>query len=965
MAKTKAMVSPRSNTLFSTKNSVFSKWNGMSKNGNGQISDYQFSREYRWRNGKDENEDAAPPSFGHEAHSWRRTVCYGLFEDEAVSFGALHKESAMLHCSAHYVLSDDQLIEGLVHLTNYLLYFLPKERRSIPGGQQHLIMPIASIARISEQQKNGNCTEIAIIDRWYRPLRFRFVMDKEVQFMPPIAKVLQMARALTFPNRMIDLFAFEYFKDHPAHSKLVRAKSAQKQRARKERKQRAKGKEMAERERVTVPNGDSSGHDDVVVPVAVSAEDEEAASTDVWGWTTYDMEAEYGRMGVFPASASTSSSSLSASSSSPSLQKSGMKRHRHYTSGRMPSDHYGADDGGGGAAGNGLNGGNDVVGGDDGNSLSSGYRSAPRYRFSSVNAGYSICDSYPERLVVPSSITDWELTQCARFRRLGRIPIMSWKAADCNVALFRCSQPKVAMASNRSRADEHLIASIAESNPFTDTLYIMDARPKLNARANRMRGGGFENTNFYKNVILEFLNIENIHIMRKSRKSLSNLIHSHSNLRASRDKEWLQSLGSTEWLCHIRELLRGTVTMIRCLTVKKSSVCCHCSDGWDRTSQLCSLVQLCLDSYYRTMKGFIVLIEKEWLSVGHQFEKRCGHRRDDSVEEDERSPVFEQFIECSWQLMAQFPTAFEFDEQFLICILDHLYSARYGTFLCDKLKERLDYKLPDRTMSLWTHLQNSCRSEHFVNVYYRPTASHLIPKYSLKVLQFWKSWHLRHCPEHIMKPRPMYTDHGALELRHRFTQILRQNERLRKQIEAMRKRQNLQNHKVGMGMNGDFDRDTASSATPQQQRQKQQQKAQSMPMPIGNGNEHHEVDSHSHSDLESTAKSITTNGLPTSTVNPIDTRSEAVPPPTFKCSSSSSTSSPTSNAIEKSAASPLAPSTPSSITITTALLSEPSNGAAAASVTPSEPSPSPSLSVKKSNSALKRPTIVREDSNFD
>jgi len=36
----------------------------------------------------------------------------------------------------------------------------------------------------------------------------------------------------------------------------------------------------------------------------------------------------------------------------------------------------------------------------------------------------------------------------------------------------------------------------------------------------------------------------------------------------------------------------------------------HCSDGWDRTSQLCALAQLMLDPYYRTVSGFRVLVEK-------------------------------------------------------------------------------------------------------------------------------------------------------------------------------------------------------------------------------------------------------------------------------------------------------------------------------------------------------------------
>ena len=57
----------------------------------------------------------------------------------------------------------------------------------------------------------------------------------------------------------------------------------------------------------------------------------------------------------------------------------------------------------------------------------------------------------------------------------------------------------------------------------------------------------------------------------------------------------------------------------------EKNVLVHCSDGCDRTTQLCSLVQIMLDPYFRTFAGFQVLVEKEWISFGHQFQLRAGH----------------------------------------------------------------------------------------------------------------------------------------------------------------------------------------------------------------------------------------------------------------------------------------------------------------------------------------------------
>ena len=90
----------------------------------------------------------------------------------------------------------------------------------------------------------------------------------------------------------------------------------------------------------------------------------------------------------------------------------------------------------------------------------------------------------------------------------------------------------------------------------------------------------------------------------------------------------------------------------------------HCSDGWDRTSQLTATAEILLDGYYRAIDGFVALVQREWLDFGHMFSKRVHQHGDpadynaggDEDEEDEAvefSPIFLQWVETVWQLLVQ------------------------------------------------------------------------------------------------------------------------------------------------------------------------------------------------------------------------------------------------------------------------------------------------------------------------
>ncbi|KAI9699619.1 MAG: hypothetical protein M1820_007119 [Bogoriella megaspora] len=150
---------------------------------------------------------------------------------------------------------------------------------------------------------------------------------------------------------------------------------------------------------------------------------------------------------------------------------------------------------------------------------------------------------------------------------------------------------------------------------------IIDARPAVNAYANHAVGMGSENMDNYKFATKAFLGIENIHVMRDSLNKVMDALKDTDVTPLGPNRELL---AKSNWLKHISGILDGASMIARQVGIHHSHVLIHCSDGWDRTSQLSALSQLCLDPYYRTMEGFAVLVEKDWLSFGHQFRHRSG-----------------------------------------------------------------------------------------------------------------------------------------------------------------------------------------------------------------------------------------------------------------------------------------------------------------------------------------------------
>ncbi len=285
-------------------------------------------------------------------------------------------------------------------------------------------------------------------------------------------------------------------------------------------------------------------------------------------------------------------------------------------------------------------------------------------------------------LPVPAAISDNTINYAGRYRSRARIPVLTYLHPINNCSITRSSQPLVGVRGNRSIQDEKLLAAIfgtsqpadansedSSSPPATQSpptcqgdlalrsedqpnksaealedalisetssrshtekpqIYgaqqhnlIVDARPTVNALAMQAVGLGSENMDNYPFATKAYLGIDNIHVMRESLNKVIDALKESDLTPLAPQREQLNKSG---WLKHIAGILDGAGLIARQVGLQHSHVLIHCSDGWDRTSQLSALSQLCLDPYYRTMEGFMVLVEKDWLSFGHMFRHRSG-----------------------------------------------------------------------------------------------------------------------------------------------------------------------------------------------------------------------------------------------------------------------------------------------------------------------------------------------------
>ena len=382
---------------------------------------------------------------------------------------------------------------------------------------------------------------------------------------------------------------------------------------------------------------------------------------------------------------------------------------------------------------------------------------SPEIKVLEINKDYILCPTYPEKTyhIITDKIKEDDIIKAASYRTKNRYPTLSYYYYKSGGSIWRSSQNKAGIINSRNNYDEKVLESIGQLSKINvlNKLIIFDARPYLSAYANKLKGAGFENIENYPNTQIVFCDIDNIHSVRNSftklkflclysRDSNTNKFFFSNNTiegDLSLNINYFSQFEQTGWPYFIYQIINNSIVISNSVKEGRSNLI-HCSDGWDRASQLTAFSQLLIEPYYRTIEGFIILIEKEFISFGHQFKFRNGLYCFNENSSDQKSPIFIQWLDCVSQLVFYNPFIFEFNMDFLVFIVYHLTSCKYGTFLCNCEKERKDLKIKEKTVDVFRGI------ERFKNNLYDEETNNTwkLTFFPFNKIRLWEECYLRY-----------------------------------------------------------------------------------------------------------------------------------------------------------------------------------------------------------------------------
>lgn len=257
------------------------------------------------------------------------------------------------------------------------------------------------------------------------------------------------------------------------------------------------------------------------------------------------------------------------------------------------------------------------------------------WRLSRVNAKFDVCPMYAKALVVPTAITDEDIIESAAFREEGRFPVMCYKHREA--VLMRGAPLVQQNGIRRCPADETIVNLVLGR---TTKGFIIETKPGKNSLT--------------ADMYTQWRKVS--HVIKVTPDSFAKLMEACNDTNSSLDK-YLERVESSLWMSLVLKTLNTACIAAQCLDKEGCPVLLQ---GLDTTLIVSALVQIVLNPDCRTVRGFIALIDREFLQGGYPFGTRHQYFCYSPMKSKNNAPGFLLFLDCVYQLHFQFSCSFEF-----------------------------------------------------------------------------------------------------------------------------------------------------------------------------------------------------------------------------------------------------------------------------------------------------------------
>lgn len=338
-----------------------------------------------------------------------------------------------------------------------------------------------------------------------------------------------------------------------------------------------------------------------------------------------------------------------------------------------------------------------------------------------INKNFTICDSYPETtylIVNNQKVNIVTYKQAAYYHLKNRYPTLCYYYEKTKGSIWRTSLNKEGKLYQENIYDKLISTLLVEFSGIKQIIDVSENGLSIEYDNNQkiIISFPFPHLDDIEIINDSYIKLRNVLLKNKKSITVTPILDDDFSLLIGTELDNLYSntnfyteIEKTGWFKLIYQIITTSISIYKCV-IMGMGVIIRCGEGKDVCLVLTSLASLFLDDYYRTLFGFIILIEKEFVSFGHPFKNRFnlnGVGNKNKNLDNISSPVFLLFLDCIHQFVKEFPEIFEFNLNLLNFIGYHLYSGKYGTFLYNSEKERTKDNAYEKTESIWTEVANN------------------------------------------------------------------------------------------------------------------------------------------------------------------------------------------------------------------------------------------------------------------